>query len=96
MGAPRVLIADDSPLVLRMIEKIVMEAGFIALTAKDGLEAVETALTEPVDLVILDVTMPRMNGYQACRLLKNDPSTRQLPVVILTSKDQAGDRYWGL
>jgi two-component system cell cycle response regulator len=96
MGAPRVLIADDSPLVLRMIEKIVTEAGFLALTARDGLEAVETALTEPVDLVILDVTMPRMNGYQACRLLKNDPSTRDLPVVILTSKDQAGDRYWGL
>jgi len=96
VAAPRVLIADDSPLVLRMIEKIVTEAGFLALTARDGLEAVETALTEPVDLVILDVTMPRMNGYQACRLLKNEPATRELPVVILTSQDQAGDRYWGL
>jgi two-component system cell cycle response regulator len=96
VGAPRVLIADDSPVVLHMIEKIVTEAGFLALTARDGLEAVQTALLEPVDLVILDVTMPRMNGYQACRLLKNEPTTRALPVVILTSKDQAGDRYWGL
>jgi two-component system, cell cycle response regulator len=46
--------------------------------------------------VILDVMMPRMNGYQACRLLKTEPTTRHLPVVILTSKDQAGDRFWGL
>jgi two-component system cell cycle response regulator len=93
---PKVLIADDSPLVLRMIEKIVSGAGFRTVTARDGLEAVEKALTEGVDLVVLDVNMPRMNGYQACRLLKSEDATREVPVVILTSKDQAGDRYWGL
>ena len=49
-----------------------------------------------MDLVILDVMMPRMNGYQACRLLKTEPTTKTVPVVILTSKDQAGDRFWGL
>jgi diguanylate cyclase (GGDEF)-like protein len=91
-----VLIADDSPLVLRMIEKIVSGAGFRAVTARDGLEAVEKALLEDVDLVVLDVNMPRMNGYQACRLLKSEEATRDVPVVILTSKDQAGDRFWGL
>ena len=53
-------------------------------------------MLEDVRLVILDVMMPRMNGYQACRLLKTEPATRELPVVILTSKDQAGDRFWGL
>src|SRR4029077_3782978 len=62
----------------------------------DGLEAIEKAFNGDVNLIILDVMMPRMNGYQACRLLKNDPSTKMLPVVILTSKDQAGDRFWGL
>ncbi len=97
MGSPpKVLIADDSPLVLRMIEKIVTGAGFRAVTARDGLEAVEKALLEDVDLVVLDVNMPRMNGYQACRLLKSEDATRDVPVVILTSKDQAGDRFWGL
>ncbi len=96
MQAPTVLIADDSPLVLRMIEKMLASAGFGVVTAKDGLEAIEKAVTGDVSLVILDVMMPRMNGYQACRLLKTEPATKDLPVVILTSKDQAGDRFWGL
>jgi two-component system cell cycle response regulator len=96
VNAPRVLVADDSPLVLRLIEKMLTSAGLEVVTAKDGLEALEKAFTEGVSLVILDVMMPRMNGYQACRLLKTDPSTRHVPVVILTSRDQAGDRFWGL
>src|SRR6185295_2045299 len=78
--AMKVLIADDSPLVLRMIEKMLSAAGFSVVTARDGLEAIEKAVSEDVQLVILDVTMPRMNGYQACRLLKTEPTTRDLPV----------------
>jgi two-component system cell cycle response regulator len=93
---PKVLIADDSPLVLRMVEKLLTEAGLRVITAKDGLEALDKAVTDDVDLVILDVMMPRMNGYQACRLLKSEPSTSAVPVVILTSKDLEGDRFWGL
>ena len=98
MTAPavKVLIADDSPLVLRMLEKMLGAAGFGVVVAHDGLEAIEKAVTEDVQLVILDVTMPRMNGYQACRLLKTEPTTRELPVIILTSRDHAGDRFWGL
>jgi two-component system cell cycle response regulator len=94
VSAPRVLIADDSPLVLRMIEKMLEGAGFSVLTARDGLEAIEKAFAEDVSLVILDVMMPRMTGYQACRLLKTEPSTKAIPVVILTSKDQPRDRFW--
>ena len=71
-------------------------AGYDVVTARDGLEAIEKAVVEDVQLIILDVMMPRMTGYQACRLLKTDPATRDLPVVILTSRDQAGDRFWGL
>jgi two-component system cell cycle response regulator len=93
---PKVLIADDSPLVLRMIEKMLAGAGYDVITARDGLEAIEKAVLEDVRLIILDVMMPRMTGYQACRLLKTDPVTRALPVVILTGRDQAGDRFWGL
>ena len=96
MAPATILIADDSPLVLRMIEKMLEGAGFGVVTARDGLEAIEKAVAEDVRLVILDVMMPRMNGYQACRLLKTEPATRDLPVVILTSRDQAGDRFWGL
>src|SRR5688572_5280183 len=79
-----------------MIEKMLAGAGYDVVTARDGLEAIEKAVLEDVRLIILDVMMPRMNGYQACRLLKTDPATRDLPVVILTSRDQAGDRFWGL
>ena len=96
MANPSILIADDSALVLRMIQTMLEEAGFGVVTARDGLEAIEKAVAEDVRLVILDVMMPRMNGYQACRLLKTEPLTRDLPVVILTSRDQAGDRFWGL
>jgi two-component system, cell cycle response regulator len=90
-----VLVADDSPLVRRMIQKMLEAAGVEVITAVDGLDALEKAASEDVALVILDVSMPRMNGYQACRLLKTEPSTRLLPVIILTTRDQAGDRYWG-
>jgi two-component system, cell cycle response regulator len=93
---PKVLIADDSPLVLRMIEQLLTEAGLRVITAKDGLEALDKAVSEDVDLVILDVMMPRMTGYQTCRLLKSEATTSAVPVVILTSKDQEGDRFWGL
>ena len=95
-AAPKILIADDSPLVLRMLEKMLQGAGFAVVTARDGLEAIEKAFAEDVQLVVLDVMMPRMNGYQACRLLKTEPATKSLPIIILTSKDQAGDRFWGL
>jgi len=79
-----------------MLEKMLSGAGYDVVTARDGMEAIEKAFEEDVSLVILDVMMPRMNGYQACRLIKSEPATRTLPVVILTSKDQAGDRFWGL
>jgi two-component system, cell cycle response regulator len=96
LGAPKVLIADDSPLVLRVIGKTLEGAGLRVDTARDGLEAIEKAFSEDYGLVVLDVMMPRMNGYQACRLLKSEPTTRAIPVVILTSKDQPADRFWGL
>jgi len=95
-GVQRVLIADDNTLVLRMIEKLLSGAGFEVTTARDGMEAVEKVFADPVDLVVLDVNMPRMNGYQTCRLLKNEEATKHIPVVILTGNDQAGDRFWGL
>ncbi len=92
----KVLVADDSPLVLRLVQKVLEAAGLTVITARDGLEAVERAFAEDPRLVILDVTMPRLNGYQACRLLKHEPATRAIPVVILTTKDQPRDRFWGL
>ena len=96
MPQPRILIADDSPLVLRMIEKIMIDAGLGVVTARDGLEAIEKVVSEDVQLVILDVIMPRMNRLPGLPSAQDRAATRDVPVVILTSRDQAGDRFWGL
>ena len=84
---PKVLIADDSPLVVRMIEKMLTGAGYDVVIAHDGREALERAAEEPFGLAILDVMMPRLNGDEACRALKAAEATRGLPVIILTSRE---------
>jgi two-component system cell cycle response regulator len=96
LARPLVLVADDSPVVLHVLQTTLRGGGCEVVTAKDGIEAIEKAFAQDVDLIILDVMMPRLNGYQACRLLKNEAETRAIPVIILTSKDQPGDRFWGL
>lgn len=92
----RVIVADDSLLVRRMFQRLLGEAGHEVIAVGDGLEAVESAFAGEVDLIILDVLMPRMNGYVACRLLKSEPSTRAVPVLMLSGQADIGDRYWGL
>src|SRR3989339_756292 len=89
-----ILVVDDSPLILEMISKFLNTNGYEVLTASDGIEAIEKAFRELPDMIVLDVMMPRMNGYQACRLLKSDPETCNIPIIMLTVKDQASDKYW--
>ena len=91
-----ILVVDDSPLVLDMMSKFLSANGFGVLTAHDGIEAVEKAFRELPDLIILDVMMPRMNGYQTCRLLKADHETCDIPIIMLTVRDQTSDKYWGI
>lgn len=95
-GPTQVLIADDSPVVLHMLGAMFRGTGFEVVTARDGIEAVEKAFANDISLIILDVMMPRLNGYQTCRLLRSEPQTKDIPVIILTSKDQVADRFWGL
>lgn len=92
---PRVLIADDSPTVTGILGYILGEQGWQVDTAADGVEALRRFYANPPDLVLLDIEMPRMNGYQVCRVLKEDPEMRQIPVVILTSRDLQSDRFRG-
>lgn len=91
----RVLLADDSPTILKVVGAVLEQAGYEVITAADGVEAAEKAYTQRPQLVLLDVMMPGMNGYQVCRLIKNEPALRHVPVVILTSRDQPRDRFWG-
>ena len=96
MGKGNILVVDDSPLVLDVISKFLCDNGYKTITARNGIEAIEKAFRELPDLILLDVMMPRMNGYQTCRLLKSDPETCNIPIIILTVKDQASDKYWGI
>ncbi len=77
-----ILSADDDPDMRRLIERILTRAGHQVLLASDGQDALDTAFTHDLDLVILDVEMPRLHGLAACRALREDPRTSHLPVII--------------
>ena len=87
----RILVADDDPVILRLIQVNLELEGYQVLTANNGEEAVATATSETPDLVILDIMMPRMDGYQTCERLKADETTKDIPVVFLSAKAQQAD-----
>jgi CheY-like chemotaxis protein len=92
---PTVVIADDSPTLRRIVTSVLTREGFDVVPAEDGVEAVQAVFRTMPDAVVLDVQMPRVSGYVATRLLKDDWQTADIPVVLLTSLDAASDRYWG-
>jgi CheY-like chemotaxis protein len=92
---PTVVIADDSPTLRRIVSSVLTREGFEVIQAEDGVEAVQAVFRTMPDAVVLDVQMPRVSGYVAARLLKDDWQTADIPVVLLTSLDAASDRYWG-
>lgn len=92
----RILIVDDSPSQLLGIQRIVEKLGHQILTATDGAAGVATARAELPDLVLMDVVMPNLNGFQATRTLARDETTRHIPVILVTTKDQDTDRMWGM
>ena len=87
----RVLIADDDPVILRLIQVNLELEGYDVITANNGQEAVDKATAEHPDLVILDIMMPRLDGYQACEKLKASDETKDIPVIFLSAKAQQGD-----
>ncbi|NDJ23430.1 response regulator [Nostoc sp. B(2019)] len=91
-----VLIVEDSIAQREMITDLLKATGLIVTHASDGLEALEAIQSAPPDLVVLDIVMPRMNGYEVCRRLKSDPKTQNVPVVMCSSKGEEFDRYWGM
>ncbi|GAB3061691.1 twitching motility response regulator PilH [Stenotrophomonas tumulicola] len=92
----RILIVDDSPSQLLGIQRIVEKLGHQILTATDGAAGVEAARAQLPDLVLMDVVMPNLNGFQATRTLARDETTRHIPVILVTTKDQDTDRMWGM
>jgi len=92
----RILIVDDSPTQLIGIQRIVEKLGHQTLIAEDGAAGVALAKAELPDLILMDVVMPNLNGFQATRQLSREGSTRDIPVVLVTTKDQDTDRMWGM
>jgi two-component system alkaline phosphatase synthesis response regulator PhoP len=88
----RILIVDDEPFIMETVKFALEEAGYACLTAGDGAEAIERVHEDPPDLVLLDIMLPKVNGYQVCRTLKLDERYRGIPVFMLTARAQERDR----
>lgn len=91
-----ILVVDDSPTELKLVSSALAGKGYHVITASDGEDALAKAAAERPALVVLDVVLPRKNGFQVCRQLKTSPETRAIKVVLLTSKSQESDRFWGM
>ncbi|MBS7456298.1 response regulator [Coralloluteibacterium stylophorae] len=92
----RILIVDDSPSQLAGMKRIVEKLGHEPLCAEDGAAGVEVAKRELPDLILMDVVMPNLNGFQATRSISKDAATGHIPIVLVTTKDQETDKVWGM
>lgn len=91
-----VLVVEDSITQQEMIKDLLEGSGLEVTVAGDGIEALKFIQGHPPDLVLLDIVMPKMNGYEVCRRIKANSSTQNLPVVMCSSKGEEFDRYWGM
>lgn len=92
----KILIVDDEVYILHILDFSLGAEGYEVITAADGEEAIEKAKTEKPDLVVLDIMMPKVDGFEACRRLKADAATREIPVILLTAKGREVDRRMGM
>lgn len=92
----RILIVDDSPTDTKVFSSVLEKNGFSVLTAGTAEDGVEVAKAELPDLILMDVILPGMNGFQATRALSRDPSTQHIPIIIVSTKNMETDRVWGI
>ena len=93
---PKILVVDDEEHIRLLYSEELKEAGYEVITAESGEEGIAKAKSELPDLVLMDVVMPGLNGYQATRTLTRDEKTKHIPVIVCTSKGQETDKIWGL
>ncbi len=96
MANEKILVVDDSPTDLKLAVAPLQRKGYVIVTAADGEEALTKAAQERPTLIVLDVILPKKNGYQVCRQLKNAPETKDVKVLMVTSKSNDSDRFWGM
>ncbi|MCG5512276.1 response regulator [Ectothiorhodospira shaposhnikovii] len=91
-----ILVVDDSPTELHVISTMLARHGYTVVTASSGEEGMSRAREIKPDLVLMDVVMPGLNGFQATRQLSQDPLTADIPIVMVTTKDQETDKVWAM
>ncbi len=91
----KILVVDDSPTQLANLVRICQAHGHETVTATNGSEGVTMSKAELPDLILMDVVMPELNGFQATRKITKDPATAHIPVILVTTKDQQTDKIWG-
>lgn len=92
----RILIAEDEPSIVISLEFLLKEAGHDVTVARDGAEALRRIAADPPDLVVLDVMLPSVNGFEVCRRLRDNPETRRIPVLMLTARGRESEVEKGL
>ena len=96
MAKQKILIVDDEPDVVELVQFNLKTAGFLVVTAEDGREALQTAQSARPDLIILDVMLPELDGLEVCKILRRDPATAAVPIIMLTARAEEVDRVLGL
>ena len=96
MAVKKILIVDDSPTERAFLEGLLVKSGYSVVVANSGEEGVDKAKAELPDLILMDVVMPGLNGFQATRAITREETTKHIPVFICTTKDQETDKIWGM
>lgn len=91
-----ILVVDDTPSELELMTRFLRESGFTVIVASDAKEAISKVSDHKPDVVVTDVVMPGMSGFELCRTLKKSDATKKMPIVVCTSKNQDLDRLWGM
>jgi twitching motility two-component system response regulator PilH len=92
---PKILVVDDSPTEIFQFKEMLEALGYEVITADNGREGVSLAISEQPDIVLMDIVMPDMNGFQATRQIARGDETKHIPVIIVSSKNQETDKVWG-
>lgn len=92
----RVLIVDDSPTETHVLRGMLEKHGYQVAVAENGEDGIKMAQSDTPDVILMDIVMPGVNGFQATRKLSKDPATAAIPIIIISTKDQDTDRIWGM
>lgn len=91
----KILVVDDSPFIVEIVETILKDSGFEVITADDGEKALQKARGESPDVIVLDLMLPKMNGYEVCKILKEDEKYQHIPIIMLTARVNDDDEAKG-